>query len=472
MLFLKHGFDKPLKEACVKEFYVLPFARREEEGTEAEKAVLDEPAFLVQASSEVRIRLDEENGIAELEFEDGDAEDCIREWKGVPRCDILGNSMKLDFPDGDVLEETAYQFYWRTLLPCVAEKNAAADYPVGDGYVVSTLQREVYAGTYPDVDHEFQIKGRIAAGDRFDQGLVKRMLNLQLKLMREDPEGLYRDPCALQPGGVREYHVRRSSMDGETNAVMFLVTGNIEVIESAWLYVAASGDYEWLKENREGLENALSLVIDCMDRYGRLWSDVYYEDQIIKDGRECMSAAMAARAMRLMAQLEELCGEEEKKKDYFELEKKLAGAMTASLPFGFWDTDKKRFADWVDRGSVCHDHIHLLANELPVLFDYATEEQSENVGKLLEEEWEEFQRFPTFLSARIADYTDSELGLPYDLCAAGRYWCWDFAYWLKQGRREVLKNQLLAVCADRKSICGRNRRINRVRLMYHDPVCW
>ena len=28
VLFLKHGFDKPLKEACVKEFYVLPFARR------------------------------------------------------------------------------------------------------------------------------------------------------------------------------------------------------------------------------------------------------------------------------------------------------------------------------------------------------------------------------------------------------------------------------------------------------------
>lgn len=153
----------------------------------------------------------------------------------------------------------------------MAEKNAAADYPVGDGYVVSTLQREVYAGTYPDVDHEFQIKGRIAAGDRFDQGLVKRMLNLQLKLMREDPEGLYRDSCALQPGGVREYHVRRSSMDGETNAVMFLVTGNIEVIESAWLYVAASGDFEWLKENREG---AGKCAVPGDRLHGPLWQAV------------------------------------------------------------------------------------------------------------------------------------------------------------------------------------------------------
>ena len=45
MLFLKHGFDKPLKEACVKEFYVLPFARREEEGTEAERRFLTSPLF-------------------------------------------------------------------------------------------------------------------------------------------------------------------------------------------------------------------------------------------------------------------------------------------------------------------------------------------------------------------------------------------------------------------------------------------
>ena len=36
--------------------------------------------------------------------------------------------------------------------------------------------------------------------------------------------------------------------------------------------------------------------------------------------------------------------------------------------------------------------------------------------------------------------------MPYDLCAAGRYWCWDFAYWVSQGRRDMLEQQLLAVC--------------------------
>jgi len=71
------------------------------------------------------------------------------------------------------------------------------------------------------------------------------MLELQFQLMREDPEGLWRDPCALQPTGAREYHVRRSSMDGRTNAEMFLVTGNIEVLESTWLYIAQTKDFGW-----------------------------------------------------------------------------------------------------------------------------------------------------------------------------------------------------------------------------------
>ena len=228
---------------------------------------------------------------------DGAEEQSASPFIGLTHCDIVGNSISLDFENGKEFEEAVYQFYWRTLLPSVAERTAGAGYPVRDGYVVSTLQKEVYAGTYPDVDHEFQIKGRAAMADSFDLGLIRRMLELQLKLMAEDPEQLYRDPCALQPNGVREYHVRRNSKDLQTNAVMFLITGNVEIIESAWLYVAASKDLAWFERNKEGLENSLTLVEDCMDRQGRLWSDVYYEDQIIKDGRECMSAALATNAI-------------------------------------------------------------------------------------------------------------------------------------------------------------------------------
>lgn len=434
-LFLKHTYDCACENPQVEECFIVPSKNTERN-----------QACRIRAKRPFRVMAEEDGKKAEILFDGEEEEISFTYYPGVPHCDIMGNCISLDFENGGEFEEAVYQFYWRTLLPSVAERTAGAGYPVRDGYVVSTLQKEVYAGTYPDVDHEFQIKGRAAMGDFFDLGLIRRMLELQLKLMAEDPEQLYRDPCALQPNGVREYHVRRNSKDLQTNAVMFLITGNVEIIESAWLYVAASKDWAWFERNKEGLENSLTLVEDCMDRQGRLWSDVYYEDQIIKDGRECMSAALAADAMRRMADLERRAGDSEKELHYLALERKLAGAMTADLPTGFWDRENGRFADWVDRSGVRHDHIHLLANELPLLFGYADEAQKESVQKLVEECFLEFQRFPTFLSARIQDYTDSEIGVPYDLCAAGRYWCWDFAYWLSQGRRDMLEQQLLTVC--------------------------
>ena len=417
-LFLKHTYDCACENPQVEECFIVP-----SKNTERNKACR------ISAKRPFQVMVQEDGHKAEILFDGAEEEISVTIYPGIPHCDIMGNSISLDFENGKEFEEAVYQFYWRTLLPSVAERTAGAGYPVRDGYVVSTLQKEVYAGTYPDVDHEFQIKGRAAMADSFDLGLIRRMLELQLKLMAEDPEQLYRDPCALQPNGVREYHVRRNSKDLQTNAVMFLITGNVEIIESAWLYVAASKDWAWFERNKEGLENSLTLVEDCMDRQGRLWSDVYYEDQIIKDGRECMSAALAADAMRRMADLERRAGDSEKEKHYLALERKLARAMTADLPAGFWDRENGRFADWVDRSGVRHDHIHLLANELPLLFGYADEAQEKAVQKLVEECFGEFQRFPTFLSARIQDYTDSEIGVPYDLCAAGRYWCWDFAYW-------------------------------------------
>lgn len=434
-LFLKHTYDCACENPQVEECFIVP-----SKNTERNKACR------ISAKRPFQVMVQEDGHKAEILFDGAEEEISVTIYPGIPHCDIMGNSISLDFENGKEFEEAVYQFYWRTLLPSVAERTAGAGYPVRDGYVVSTLQKEVYAGTYPDVDHEFQIKGRAAMADSFDLGLIRRMLELQLKLMAEDPEQLYRDPCALQPNGVREYHVRRNSKDLQTNAVMFLITGNVEIIESAWLYVAASKDWAWFERNKEGLENSLTLVEDCMDRQGRLWSDVYYEDQIIKDGRECMSAALAADAMRRMADLERRAGDSEKEKHYLALERKLSRAMTADLPAGFWDRENGRFADWVDRSGVRHDHIHLLANELPLLFGYADEAQEKAVQKLVEECFGEFQRFPTFLSARIQDYTDSEIGVPYDLCAAGRYWCWDFAYWVSQGRRDMLEQQLLAVC--------------------------
>lgn len=463
-IFIKHNYAGGSMSESVKECFILPLGSGKRDY-----------AYRISAIQTFDVRVLEEKNTVEIGFNGKDGEITITDYMDVPRCDVLGDHMHLDFENGREFEDTAFQFYWKTLLPSVVEKNMINGYPGCDGYVVSTLQWNVYAGTYPDVDHEFQIKGRIAVGSDFELDLVRRMMELQLKLMEEDPQQLYRDPCALQPNGRREYHVRRNSKDGSHNAVMFLVTGNIEIIESAWLYVMMTKNWEWFRKNKKGLENALSLVEECMDRMGRLWSDVYYEDQVIKDGRECMSAALAADAMGKMAVLEEKAGDIAQRDYYLTLEKRLAEAMIKPIPMGFWDEENQRFVDWVDRDGVCHDHIHLLANELPVLFDYADEKQKKGVDSILKEYLEEFQRFPAFVAGRIQDYTEDEIGDggPYDLCAAGRYWCWDFAYWRAAGRKDLLEQQLAAVCRQAKKdnyLMGERYDMNHV--YYQSDVNW
>jgi len=109
----------------------------------------------------------------------------------------------------------------------------AAQFPYHDGYVLSTLNVKAYAGSYPAVDHEFQIKGRLAVASEADLDVVRRMIELQFKLINDDPERLSRAPTSVQPDGRREYHVRRDSQDHRQNAGMFPVTGNIEVMEEA-----------------------------------------------------------------------------------------------------------------------------------------------------------------------------------------------------------------------------------------------
>ncbi|GIF23526.1 hypothetical protein BJ973_004136 [Actinoplanes tereljensis] len=395
-----------------------------------------EPAWMITADGPITVRY---SGGIVVDAPGG----TLTAHRARPHADVDGHEFTLDFPGAEPLADALAGFYWGTILPCVVERTRAKDYPDADGYVLSTLA-DTYAGTYPDVDHEFQIKGRLAAGSRVDLDVVRRMIEMQLILMREDPAQLWRDPCAVQPGGEREYHVRRNSLDGTANAVMFLVTGNVEVLESIWLYVARTKDLAWLRAHIEDIEGAASCIEDCIDPLGRLWSDVYYEDQVIKDGRETMAASLAARSFSLLGSLETMLGRSDR---YSALAERLAATIAQPLPTGYWDPAAGRFVGWVDRSGVVHDHIHLLANVLPVLFGQAGVVQAESVAALVDREREEFQRFPTFLAARIAEYTDSEIGDggPYDLCAAGRYWCWDAAYWSWRRDGRMLLDQLGAV---------------------------
>lgn len=367
-----------------------------------------------------------------------------------PRSDPFGNRFSLEFAGGAELEEALAAFYWGTILPSVVEKTMAANFPYHDGYVLSTLNVSSYAGSYPAVDHEFQIKGRLAMGSEVDLDVVKRMIELQFKLMNDDPEHLYRAPTSVQPDGRREYHVRRNSWDNHQNAAMFPLTGNIEVIEEAWRYYQARKDTAWLRSNIANLEHAAGWVLSNTDQYGRVWSDVYYEDQVIKDGRVTQAQAFAAHALVFLAEFEDLLGRRDEVARFRKASKKMADALVAPLPMGYWDAKNGRFIDWVDRDGSTHDHIHLLANELPVFFGYATAEQSAEVRRTIDANAEEFERFPSFVSAKIADYSKAEIGSggPYDLCAAGRYWYWDAAFRESRGQSDMLLNQLNAVAAE------------------------
>lgn len=373
-----------------------------------------------------------------------------REYEARPHSDPFGNKFSVKIAGSPDLENALAGFYWGTMLPSVVEKTMAANFRYSSGYVLSTLNTSAYAGSYPAVDHEFQIKGRLAMASDVDLDVVRRMIELQFKLMDDDPEHLSRAPTSVQPDGSREYHVRRSSLDDKQNAAMFPLTANIEIIEESWNYYAATKNLVWLHDHIENLERAAAWTLASVDQYGRVWSDVYYEDQVIEDGRVTQSQAFAANSFRLLARMEKLLSRQSKSASYAATSKKIADALVLPLPDGYWDAKNLRFIDWVDRDGKPHDHLHLLANTVPLTFGYATLEQTTAVRRLVEENASQFERFPSFVAADIAGYTKSEIGNggPYDLSAAGRYWYWDAAFRESQKQTAVLFDQLKAVAAE------------------------
>jgi hypothetical protein len=410
-----------------------------------------EKAWYLEFDGEADVALTDAGLTVTLNAEDARA----AKFEARPHSDVFGHRFAIAVDGAQGLDDALAGFYWGTMLPLVVEKTMAAGweggkFPYASGYVLSTLNTKMYAGSYPAVDHEFQAKGRMAFGSELDLDVVKRMIALEFQLMKDDPEGLWRAPCSVQPDGRREYHIRRNSEDRKANAAMFPVTGNIEVVEEAWRYYGMRKDVAWLKENIENLEHAAGWTLQHVDPYGRLWGDVYYEDQVMKDGRVTQAQGFAARSFELLAKMERVEGRMTKAAEYDSLAKKMAKVLIAPLPMGYWDEAHTRFVDWVDRDSNVHDHVHLVANTLPVTLGYATPGQAAAVARLVKENDGEFERFPSFLSADVAGYTKSEIGDggPYDLSAAGRYWYWDAAYREAMGDGELLLKQLNSVAAE------------------------
>jgi hypothetical protein len=144
-----------------------------------------------------------------------------------------------------------------------------------------------------------------------------------------------------------------------------------------------------------------------------------------------------------MAKMERLTGDENRAGYYETAAARLAESAAKPYPYGYWDEANERFIDWIDAGGKAHDHIHLLANELPVIFGIADAAQSQACRHVVDSHRAVFNLFPSFVAAKIEDYGQNEIGSgPYDLCAAGRYWCWDAAFLARQREGKALKGQL------------------------------
>lgn len=374
------------------------------------------------------------------------------DYSGFPHCDFLGNRFRFSLQDNDVLENTLAEFYWESLLNECAERTVMRKKRrLREGYVLSTLKIDFYGGTYPAVDHEFHTRGRFAFGDTFDLGVVKRMLRLQLRMMQTDWRRQYRNVLSLQPNGRREYRVYRKSFDKKTKAIMFLLTGNLEIVEELYSYYCLTKDIEFLKEALPTIEKGLDFARRCIDENGRLWADVYYEDQVMKDGANAQAQAFAISAFRTIAKLEDAIGCYEKAEGYRSLSSHLSENYIGDLPNGYWNASAGRYIDWVDREGSVHDHVHLLSNALSVTLGLNDKMRDEAIVQTIHEHDNIFQKFPSFVAAKIEDYTNSEIGSsPYDLCAAGRYWCHDAKFRKHIGEKETLKQQLLSVCRQAK----------------------
>jgi len=363
-----------------------------------------------------------------------------------PACDFFGKAIKLDIPHGEVFEQAYARFYWDNLLQQIAERTMMrGKHDVRDGYVLSTLNKKAYAGTYPAVDHEFHMKGRFAVAGAVEASLIRRMLELQLKIMREDKTASSKNVCAIQPSRAREYDVWRNSADKKTRAQMFRLTANIEFVEGMYNYYCLTKDIDFLRTHLHALERNCAYIERFIRADGLLDSHVYYEDQVIKDGPVAQAQCFAVNSFRLAAKLESLLGREEKATHYTELAETLGEALQL-----FWDDKNGRFIDWIDSKGVPHDHVHLLANQLPTLFGLASDEQAEKCADTIKRHSEIWAKFPSFVAANIENYTDTELGCPYDLCAAGRYWCWDAEFLAWQGDGDALLRQLLQVAEQAK----------------------
>ena len=260
----------------------------------------------------------------------------VEEFNGFPCCDLLGNRFSFCIDNDSRFQNAVAKFYWKSLMAeCAEHTFMRKNKRWREGYVLSTLALSKYAGTYPAVDHEFHIRGRMAMGDKFDLELIKRMMLLQIKTMKTDYSGKYRIPCSIQPNGKREYHITRKSIDKAVKARMFPITGIIELCEEMYNYYCLTKDIDFIRDNISALEMGLKYAESFIDENGKLYADVYYEDQVMKNGANAQAQAFAIHSFYLAAKLERIVNNEEKAIHYNSIANTLKMNYSQPIPYGF-----------------------------------------------------------------------------------------------------------------------------------------
>ena len=158
----------------------------------------------------------------------------------------------------------------------------------------------------------------------------------------------------------------------------------MEFIEGVYRYYSMSKDLTFVQENITAIEKNCSYIESFIEKDDLLNSHVYFEDQVIKDGKVAQAQCFAINSFRLMARLEELVGNSDKKEYYEKIALRLSESFVKDFPNGYWDPEHQRFIDWIDGSGQPHDHIHLLANELPNLFGLTTYDQREVTIQIIE----------------------------------------------------------------------------------------
>ena len=314
---------------------------------------------------------------------------------------FLATAMPFPSRMGKCWQQACAAFYWDTLLPCVVERTRAADFPTPDGYVLSTLGPHSYGGTYPDVDHEFQVKGRLAMGSPLDEDVARRMMELQLQMMREDPEGCGATPARCRATGSREYHVRRSSLDGTRQRAHVPDHRQRRDPGRSLAVYRRVKDHAWLEDHIADLEGAASGIED------------YIDPAMGGCGRMCITKTRSSRtggcatrrlspptAFSLLAELEEFLGRDGPGGLLSQPRRTTGPRPDRPCPARILGPASQRFTNWVDRSGKAHDHVHLLSNELPALFGFAQPSRRSPCWRLVDEHLEEFQRFPSFVALR------------------------------------------------------------------------